>query len=789
MRKPYAWGLNLAGGLLGTAMLAACAGCGQSWATSNGPGRFITSLCAAGDTLWAATEDQGLWRHGLASGEWQQVEAGYDPLPASVYGVAVDARGRTWFGSLNQGVAVYNGRAFQTYGVMEGCGGERVFAVAADPDPARGDVWIATDHGLTRYTPGAGADGVWQTYTRRHGLPSDQVTAVAVGPAGRVWIGTECDGLGWADPPYDEWLRPVSVPQAEPAGPELGPPGIACDMINSLAVRADGTVAAGTPEGVAIGRNNATDWTTWQRSPPSAPQENYARGLAWDGAGGLWIATRHKGLARLDLETGKVETFQRPPRPKTEPGKPAPPAMPGLLPDNYATAVAITSDGSVWCGTYGGGVARRAGAAAVRAPGAAAPASGKAAAKEPPPLPKPAAPPEERELLAMLEQVRQVPTLPPERQPAALRLDDDWLTQGNWLGRYGRYWACLCAICSPGNYLWGAGEEPVAYHARIGPQARSGDSLRYWVHWLYTGNPNALEMPPTYFHSRVLKGFQTWEPCRRQAEWCDNGHEYPMKQAGPDLYCTLRIPAGQFYLSLYFNNKDGHMGNNRFRDYRLSVRRQPPGRDIGSIDGFDAWPELARGRIVDFWGGAYKRFLVRGPQALTVRVERNHSFNTVLMGAFLDAVDELPAPYYPAVPPGRWAGQAQAGQAGTEARLLEELERARDGNPAWWASSSRPMYAALARHEKARMSEQVARDAGQRAIMARAATCCYRLGLYAPWEAALTRAGITPSRQIEKALRWDGQQDCDGKGRQVVSEYVRTHSPTAPAAGPAESRP
>ena len=830
MRR-VAYGIAYAGfasALLVTAAFAAAPPETASFTSFDRPGKFITALCATDKALWIGTEDNGLWRLDLSADPskpdaWRQFPAA-DTQTSDVYALAHDAAGRIWVGTLNQGVSVYNGSQWRNYGVIDGCSGERVFAIAADPDPKRASVWIGTDHGLTSWTPqndsskfkvqsskstatGAAesfklvpdsasdapsapdnkdsslrggsphpphADptlcpGTWRTYTRADGLPSDQIYAVAVGPNGRIWVGMECDGLAWSDPPYERWTPWRGTP---PGFMEIfvkGQPDLPSPMVNAIAIRDDGTIAVSTTAGVAVKAKDEGRWT-WAYGADLAPGDNYTCRMAWDGSGRLWIATRKSGLARLDLAGSKAEMFQRPPQPKAQPDQPPPTPQPGLLPENYAKAVAATSDGAVWCGTYGGGLARLAGAA----PTVAA-ASITVAGKGPAPLPKPAPPPEEQDLQAMLDEVRQVPALPPEEQPVAVRLDDDWLTRGDWLGRYGRYWACLCAICSPGNYLWGAGADKVGYYACIGKARKSGDSLRYWVHWLYTENPNSLEMPPTYFHSRVLKNFQTWEPCRRQAEWCDNGHEYPTKQDGPDLYCMLRIPPGQFYLSLYFNNKDGHMGNNRFRDFRLSVRRQPPGKDLINIDDFDAWPEAARGRIADFWGGAYKRFLVRGPQTLAVRVERSHSFNTILMGVFLDSVQELPDPYYPALPPDRWGPTAQPGTAAAPACLLEELERVRDRNPAWWAASARPMYAALARHEKALP------DANSQPGTARLGTACYHLGLYARWEAALTRTGITPSRQIEKALRWDGKGDFDGKGREVVSEYVRTHAPVAPA--------
>ena len=39
------------------------------------------------------------------------------------------------------------------------------------------------------------AQGAWRSFTKADGLPSSQIYAVAVDPKGRVFAGTECDGL------------------------------------------------------------------------------------------------------------------------------------------------------------------------------------------------------------------------------------------------------------------------------------------------------------------------------------------------------------------------------------------------------------------------------------------------------------------------------------------------------------------------------------------------------------------------------------------------------------------
>jgi hypothetical protein len=140
---------------------------------------------------------------------------------------------------------------------------------------------------------------------------------------------------------------------------------------------------------------------------------------------------------------------------------------------------------------------------------------------------------------------------------AVIPLEDDWRTEGQWTGRYGRFWIVLCANWFSMDDVWGAGWD-VMYDARIGARYMPADSLRYWVHWLATKDNRCLEMSPTYLHSRVLKKLTTWDVNRRESEWDDHGEAYPMSKDGPHIYCSLSIPEGLFYLSLYEVDPNGH---------------------------------------------------------------------------------------------------------------------------------------------------------------------------------------------------------------------------------------
>ncbi len=483
--------------------------------------------------------------------------------------------------------------------------------------------------------------------------------------------------------------------------------------------------------------------------------------LAEDEQGRIFVIHRQTGVEAFDAKTGK--------RLQSGAG--------GAKTNSYANCL-LLSGRSAWVGQYGGGLLTP---ADMTAEADTSPASSSPVAA----LPVPAPPPTLAELNKMLKVVSAVAPNKNELEPKVVVLQDDWLTQGNWLGRYGRYWACLCAICSPDDYLWGAGWETVSYESQIGPHAAATDSLRYFVTELYTQNPRVLEMPPTYLDSRVKKGLTTPDKNRREAEIDDHGEDYPQAVDGPDIYTTLTVPNGLFTLSLYAYNKDAHgEGGNRFRDYRVSIRPQP-NTSLDDISTFETQPELAHKRIRDFCGGVYERFLVRGPMTLTVKLDRNYSRNAILQSVMLDLVDETPPPYFgtvkyweaaqeekekqlrQAIPFGKIAVFHPATtQKEAADNLLILLDKVQTLNSAWWGKNGRRFYAPLLR-----WYAKAATQPGQNNIDKHLASCYYQMGFYQTWEEEQKHLGLTPARDIEKALRWNGISN-NTTGYKAVTEYL-----------------
>lgn len=202
-------------------------------------------------------------------------------------------------------------------------------------------------------------------------------------------------------------------------------------------------------------------------------------------------------------------------------------------------------------------------------------------------------------------------------------LGEDWQTQGDSIGRYGRQYAHFFAMQSPWGDHFPVSMPGYQAVANIGPRYAGTDALRSWVQWVHTENPRSLYDPQIGY--------------RRQAEADDHGETVDREIDGPDIWLRVSVPPGIHRISLYLFNKDGHDGDNRERDYLVSLL---PYR-VRMSDAI-ALPALAHTRVRDFWGGVYKSFLVRGPHPYYLRVARNNSLNTICSAVFIDKL--LPAP-------------------------------------------------------------------------------------------------------------------------------------------------
>lgn len=203
--------------------------------------------------------------------------------------------------------------------------GPNVYVRALAVEPARGALWVGTSVGLNEVDLASGK--LRSTYTRRDGLASEQVFALAVDSEGYKWIGT---GAGGASRYRDKAWRTYFPLH-----------GLADYRVFSLAADARGGMWMGTLAGASRLERASGKFITYRKELVN----EWVYGVSVDAKGQVWFATEG-GVSMFDGAAWKAWTQAE--------GVGAPRSERG----NYVLAVHAAKDGTVWAGTWGGGVAR-----------------------------------------------------------------------------------------------------------------------------------------------------------------------------------------------------------------------------------------------------------------------------------------------------------------------------------------------------------------------------------------------------------------------------------------------
>ena len=818
---------------------------------------------------WVASEDSGIYHYQPGSAWQHYDKANCPGLTSNhIYSLCLDAKLRLWAGTLRHGVCVFNGVKWKHYGLLNGPLGCHVVAIASDPydksvwmcTEAGISIYETGKH-KWRYLPQAApkkSDDI-----SANGLPPNP-DCVAFNTDGVAFVGTQCNGLAIGYPPYHSWYM-VKGPWKMPRTP-FGK-GLPSSLINAVVagkhgriyVATDGDLAWDNPANPYVFQyERGADYAAkvkglWHpparfKMPSRAFLNHLLPGdhvtcLAVDKRGELWLGTWRNGLwintlnhsaprqGQIRELTPGVRRFSGAMLARRRwwvrsvqlkkagvhditsiigPQPPAPGVSRFVLNMFDVSAILPLADGQILIGHYGCGVTvgrlipqtllGRIAGTFHRFVGTVLPRPFWHAN-----LPAPAKAPTSRQLEGLDETLLENNIPQKSDRPYVIPMTDDWRTQGTWLGRYGRYWACLFACCSsPPDFVWSPASIALDHNEEIGPHHRKNDSIRFWVQWLATARKRVLELPEIYLDSRILMHLTTWGVDRRESEIDDHGESYPATWQGPGLYVYLRIPPGTHTLSLYFFNKDGHSQKSCNRDYVVSMLPQAASYHFGTA----LYPNLvllantrgiARSRVVNFWGGVWKRFLVRGPMKLAVRVAKNYSFNTILQAAMLDPLAERPAPYYYGHRAWQiherkraefrtrlaaaWRSQqlpdapsptAEGAGLATARQIMQILNLLEHRAPAEWAASQRFAYLSVLRWCVARTGD-LPKD---RQAVKIAEKCYYHLNLFRRWEAMEKSRGIITSRQIEEGLRWDRWRDSyRGLEFGVIRKYVKAMGP------------
>jgi hypothetical protein len=810
------------------------------------PVRFIMAMaaCPGGQTVAMATEGQGLVMFRPAARpphRWVQFHPNKDGtgFPSwNTYSVCFDSQGRLWVGTLRKGVMVgYIGRrgwqwrhydeisrpataknpnlpneGAMTFNGPIGC---HVFAIVENPIDH--SIWISTEAGISIYYPrsarrkdadlrgahiaagSAGGNtapmlfGRWRYITQANGLPSSPVDCMAFDKTGRIFAGTQCNGIAIANMQdnYQHWRI---VPGPDHVTIHAKGKGLPSDLINAVLVTKQSKIYVATDWGLGISDDDGANWhyirgqnyaakvaqlwhppKHWKAPNPQSLSKllpgDHITCLAQDSKGRIWLGTWRNGYAIYEPGKGVVYHNTLPKGAWRHGGDYVNAILPVHLDEQDSEGIGGPAR-VVLVGQYGVIAHPRSSGVSLAWEGGNNPARTVNERQPNTRFPAAAMPPTRDQLADMADQLAQAIRTAPKKSPRIVPITDDWRTEGSWLGRYGRFWACLFACGhAPSDLVWRPGAALLAHSESMGPHRFSGDSVRFWIHRPLSSNSQALELPEVY-----LKNFKfairppaATGGARREAEIDDHGEVYPATWQGPGLKVFLRIPKGDYVLSLYFRNDAGKSGDARDRDAPISLSAAAP----TAYRGIAPSREAATDRAADFSCGVWNRFLLHGPMRLVVHISRNYSLNSIVSGAMLDCLPEHPAPYYcgeqewrrrelhaallrrklvASLAGGVWRIHGPLHRRTyrkTASRLLEMLATAQYRAPAAWAAVAAEFYSAIlrCRLSPARAGPSVA------AVDRMAEECCYRLSLFRRWENVERALGITSSRRIEERLR------------------------------------
>ncbi len=609
-----------------------------------GAGHFVMAMCLdLQNNLWVGTEGEGLYRFSVADGMWTQFVAssGADAPVGQfsgatvcgmgdnyVYALACDRQGRVWAGHLNHGVSVFNGEKWQNFEVVGGLSrpdtlngplGERLFHITVCPAIDQGtfkdpltdkesnvadSVWMCTSAGLAVYFT---STDTWSYLTRADGLPSDQANSLAFANDGTAFVATQCDGLAIGSPKdgYKTWKQVARRANGSIDGPlsdELPTTptgtGLPTNLMNDILVAKDGTVYAATTAGLACSADKGESWqfvrgkdyaakvkgriggapAGWTEQTGAILSEDYCTSLSIDGGGNLYLGHRTADSdVVLPRGTGFVSTFAA----------------------DYAHCVlAVPGGNTALVGTYSAGLQ-------LINPSIAWPSS--PASPVTVAFPKAAATLSTAELAKLASPGNKSAT----EAPNIVYLGPDWMTQGDWVGRYGRKLTILCAAGSPDDHEIGYGLPTYRIVPSLMKKTVSDEQVRNWC-WAIKSEDRSVPWDPTV-------------ALRRPAGWDDHGEAFSATLGGMGLNIAVTVPAGVHRIALYFVNYDGQRSKNRLRDYLVTAARQDDPAD-----------KPVRARVVDHYYGVYQQFVARKAGTYNFVVDRNYSFNTMLSAVLVD---------------------------------------------------------------------------------------------------------------------------------------------------------
>ncbi len=198
---------------------------------------------------------------------------------------------------------------------------------------ADGSLWLGGSGGLWHFSP---TDSTWRHWGPAQGVFAD-IQALALTPAGEIWIGSTREGL--------MRVSAEGVPIARYGADAAVEGSLPDDQVRTLLVTRAGQLWVGTMNGLAIFEAEGDRFLTWRydANDPGSPAGNRIASLYEDRDGLIWIGTWTGGFSIHNPATQVVRLIRAHGRDRTS------------LPASPVRALAMDKDGTLWMGVLEGG--------------------------------------------------------------------------------------------------------------------------------------------------------------------------------------------------------------------------------------------------------------------------------------------------------------------------------------------------------------------------------------------------------------------------------------------------
>ncbi|MBY0241472.1 MAG: diguanylate cyclase [Burkholderiaceae bacterium] len=277
-----------------------------------------------------------------------------DDVPAHLTtAMAQDRRGLLWLGT-QDGLVRYDGYRYQVYRARPGdpsaLGGSYVRALHVAHD---GRLWAGTASGGVSVF-----DARTERFTQyRHqpdgaGLAHDRVEGIAEDRAGMIWLAT-FDGVDRLDPASGKITHFRHAPS--------DPASLASNAVRSVLVDREGRLWAGSHDGLQLYQDGR--WLRVASTPgdPASLAGQHVIRLFQDGQGRIWIATDGNGAAMLDPARLRMDGAMPPAKDLLVRWQPAEQRDslqldPSQLSYRWVYSFAQAANGEIWVATFGNGI-------------------------------------------------------------------------------------------------------------------------------------------------------------------------------------------------------------------------------------------------------------------------------------------------------------------------------------------------------------------------------------------------------------------------------------------------